>query len=167
MRTNKYFLVILFVFVAAALCAQNVKGEGDGNASAEDTSKKKAKPFPGFPVFLGNSDMSGGLISERAFDSLMKQGLISRDSLGTVYQFNSFMFTYAERNLYEDSIGNLMVVTDYLAEYCEGNKLNNNIVPALWDRTKKGDTAYFDEIRLVDPSGKSVKGKAMKFVLTK
>lgn len=167
MRTNKYFLVLIFVFVAAALCAQNVNGEGGGSTSAEDTSKRKGKPFPGFPVFLGNSDMSGGLISERTFDSLMKQGLTSRDSLGIVYQFNSFMFTYAERNLYEDSTGNLMIVTDYLSEYCEGNKLGKNIVPALWDRTKKGDTAYFDEIRLVDPSGKSVKGKAMKFVLMK
>ncbi len=135
--------------------------------SSQSDKDKKPKEFPGFAVFLGNSNLSDVdlRISKKVFDSLMKQGLTSRDSSGVPFQFHGFMFTYGERNLYEDSIGNLMVITDLLTEYCDGNKLTENIASGLFQRTKKGDTAYIDDIKLVDAKGKSRKGRAMRIIL--
>jgi hypothetical protein len=153
---NKIILILCGLFLAVGLWAQT-----------KDEKDKKKDNFPGFAVYLGNSDLSAVdlKVSKRVFDSLMKQGLTSRDSSGRPFQFHGFMFTYGERNLYEDSVGNLMVMTDLLNEYCPGNKLSENISVTLFDRTKKGDTAYIDNILLVDDKGKSRKGRGMRIIL--
>lgn len=133
----------------------------------KEEKKEQAKKIKYTPVYLGDSDKSGGEISEKTFDALLKKGISARDSAGIAYRVNGFMFTYGERTVYEDSIGNLMYVTDYLAEYCSGDTLTSYIGASLYDRTKPGDTVYFDQITLTSPEGKSADGRAMRFILKK
>jgi hypothetical protein len=157
-RTAKYFLITVGLCLTASLWAQNAK---------DDAAKKKAAKFPGYAVYLGNSNYCDTImrLPKRVFDSLMKQGLTSRDSSGKPFEFRSFVFTYGERMLYEDSVGNLVVMTDMMIEYCPGNKLTENITQSLFQRTKKGDTAYIDDILLVDEKQMSRKGRPMKIIL--
>ncbi|MBL7718305.1 MAG: hypothetical protein JNL72_05660 [Flavipsychrobacter sp.] len=159
-RAATYFFLLMGLGLACQLWAQ------DKNKEAE----KKAAKAPTYPVFLGNSNISGKELTlpKRVFDSLMLQGLTARDSAGNPLQFHGFVFTYGERNLYEDSVGNLIVLTDWLTEYCPGNKLAENVINNNFlQRTKGGDTAYIDEVKLVDDKDRSKLGRGMRIVLTK
>ncbi len=84
-----------------------------------------------------------------------------------------FEFGYAERMLYEDSLGSLMVVVDYLTEYCPGDTISGGISASIYDRIKVGDTMYFDRVSILKPVGNSdeegnvISGKGMKFFITK
>lgn len=162
----KYLIAIFLFFFVVSLWAQpkgRVDYIGADDKTAQDTAKKKKKKLP---VFLGRSDISGGDISKHVFDSLLKQGLTARDSAGHICKVNGFMFTYAELKLYEDEVGKLIWLMDYLSEYCAGDTVTSNISGSIYDRTKVGDTLYFDEPVVIDPRGGSHEGKPMRFQIT-
>jgi len=163
-RTTKILLLVFSTVFIVSLYAQEAKKNTDNK------SGHKPKLIV-YPVYLGRSNYQSGPISKRTFDSLMKQGLTSRDSLGNKYRVSEFAFNYAERNLYEDSSGeNMMWLTDYLLEYCIGDTLSSSISSNLYERTKAGDTIYIDHIALAKmPVADSTQifGKAMKFEITK
>lgn len=154
------------VSIALILCGSLLVLQQVQAQKSKPKPKVTAKPAAGnvqsTDVFLGRSTLSGGAISKRAFDSLAGQGLRLAGNNGTV---SSFQFIYAERSLYEDSVGNPLITTDYLTEYCYGDTLSASIREGLKDRTKPGDTAYFDQIRILAANGQQLKGKAMRFVL--
>lgn len=148
------------MLMGALVTWQALAGEGDKE------QKKKPKIIP-IPVYLGNSDIDSGVVPEQVFDSLLKQGFTSRDSNGRVFEVNKFMFTYCERNLYEDSIGNPIILTDYISEYSFDNKLKDYQLEALINKSKWGDTLIIEKITLISAdSAKSTGfGKAMKLVI--
>lgn len=117
--------------------------------------------------YLGHSNLNNGNISKRLFDSLLHQGITAKDTAGILYKISGFMFSYAARNLYEDSIGNLEILTDYFSEFCPGDTVSRAISLNIYYKTKPGDTAYFDQIKANLPNGGQVGLKSMKFVLTK
>lgn len=166
-RTSKFIFICAGLCLVATLFSQ--KGIAGGGGSQKDTAAKKPYKPPTYPVFLGKSEISGAdiKVSKKDFDRLLKQGLTAKDSSGQPMKFHGFMFTYGERNLYEDSVGNLIILTDLLAEYCFGDTLASNISLSLYQRSKAGDTAYIDDIQLVDVHGKSKLGRSMRIVLTK
>lgn len=126
----------------------------------------KAKyPFKASPVFLGNSELQGGLLPKIIFDSLVNEGLTAKDSAGTIGKVVSFRIYYKQRMLYEDSVGNYYTDIEMLTDHSKSNKLNSYV--ALQDRTKKGDTAIFDDIVVLLPDSNWVQGVAMKFVIGK
>lgn len=133
----------------------------------DDKDKPKKKKEYRVPVYLGKSDLSGGAVPVAVFDSLLSQGLTSKDTLGRPHLVTSFTFTYAERNLYEDSVGNLMWLTDLRAAPCKGDTLEGYVLESVLDRVKKGDTVYFDNITVVSPDSIGYIGRSMMFVLTK
>ena len=123
-------------------------------------------------AYLGNSDYKGGIIPKELLGNLLKQGLTSRDSLGNKYKVVGFEFVYAERMLYEDSVGNLMVNVDYLSEYCTGDTLSAGITNNIYERMKSGDSAFFNKIEVLktkpgEAGGTVIMGKGMKFAITK
>lgn len=137
------------------------------NMQAEDQKgKEKPKPKP-VPVYLGQSAIDDGTIPEKMFDSLLKQGLTSKDSVGRAYRVDGFLFTYGERNLYEDSVGKLMILTDLLSEVCYGDTLRRDLLENITERSKAGDTVYFDQITVISPEGRGAIGKGMRLVLSK
>lgn len=138
-------------------------------ATAQKPKQKPAKPvqpaarLPEVDVMLGNSGLNGGSLPKRSFDSLVKQGL----RLSGEGKILGFSFTYAERALYEDSAGNPLRITEYFTEYCLGDRLSEGVKEGIADRTKPGDTATFDQIKVALPSGGEARGKAMKFVIVR
>jgi hypothetical protein len=159
MKRIIFFSCVLVLAFGYNLSAQKVKKDNE--------KPKEATAVPKIRAYLGTSDYSGGLISKRDFDKYLKQGLTAKDSLGNLYQVNGFMFSYGERNLYEDSLGNLMVLTDYLMEWCPGDTVSPAIANNIFDKTKPGDTAYIDQIRVLLPTGKETSPKGLRFILTK
>lgn len=158
-RILNILLVTSLVFFAVVLWAQD--------ANKKDAKVPEKKKLPKVAVYLGHSNLTGGKISKTLFDSLLKQGLTSKDSSGNDYKVVNFMFTYAELNLYEDSVGKLMFMTDYRSEFCPGDTITENIAGSLYQRTKVGDTLYFDQItvrRASDNAGGD--GKPMRFEIT-
>lgn len=136
---------------------------------------KKIKTFVP-DVFLGRSNLRNGYLKKNLFDSLLRSGLTSADSMGDAFKVIGFDFTYGERKLYEDSMANLEVITDYLYEYCPGDTVSAGVSQSLYSRTKPGDTLFFDKIkiaRILNKNGSAVidtnviLGKPMKFVITK
>lgn len=151
---------ILMMLVGALVAWQAVADEGDKE------QKKKPKIVP-IPVYFGNSDIDSGLVPKQVFDSLLKQGFTSRDSNGREFNVNSFMFTYCERALYEDSVGNPIILTDYLSEFCMKGKLEEYQLEALLYKSKPGDTLIIEKIMLTsaDSAKATGFGKAMKLVI--
>ncbi|HEY9178871.1 MAG TPA: hypothetical protein VIN07_14340 [Flavipsychrobacter sp.] len=151
---------ILMLLTGALFALNAAAGEDDKD------QKKKPKIVP-IPVYFGNSGIDSGVVSEEVFDSLLKQGFTSRDSNGRVYNVNSFMFTYCERNLYEDSVGNPIILTDYLSEFCMNGKLEDYQLEALRYKSKWGDTLIIEKIMLTSADSAKTKGygKAMKLVI--
>ncbi len=134
---------------------------------AQDKKTVPPPPVKRIPVYLGNSGMMGGVMSKKQFDQLLQLGLTSKDSLGKSYQVEGFMLTYAERNLYEDSIGNLMYMTDLFSESFKGDTVSSYWLSQLKDRSKTGDTVYIDQITVRSPEGTNEHGKGMRIVITK
>jgi hypothetical protein len=160
-QTVLIMLTVFLCFAAETAGAQQMSLEpGQQQTEATRDTAKKKKVF--YPVVLGLSDRTGGAISKQLFDSLLRQGVKSQDPAG---QVTGFIFNYMERNLYEDSIGNIMVLTDLLTEYCPGDTLTPAVSSTIYLRTKRGDTAYFDNIRMILPEKGEVSGKGMKFVI--
>ena len=155
-------LLLLLLSGSYRLLAQKVKKDGGGQSGVTASAATKIL-YP----YLGHSDYTGGQISKRTFDSLLKQGITARDVEGKAFKVNGFTFSYAERNLYEDSVGKLMVLTDFFSEYCPGDTVSRGVSLNIYYKTKPGDTAYFDNIKVALPEGGQVGTKGMKFVLTK
>jgi hypothetical protein len=166
-RSLQAGLLTVLMVCSAQLQAQQAKPAADNKKP-----KKIFKPT----VYLG-TEKSGGTISYAQFTELMNKNLTSRDSTGRKYKVLSFDFTYAERNLYEDSVGNLMVTAEYLGDHCPGDTISGGVKALLADRIKSGDTAFFDNVLLVHyknnsttatlPDSTAFLGKGMKFILTK
>jgi hypothetical protein len=160
MNRNIFLLVLLFA-LGVSLFAQ------------EKSNSAKHLVLPS--VYLGHSDYKGGPIKREEFDNLLKQGLTAHDSAGYKYKVISFDFNYAERELYEDSIGNLKVMTDFLFEYCPGDTITGNISASIYDRVKAGDTVFIDRVRVARYIGKTnktldtevVSARGLKCVITK
>jgi len=168
-HTSHILLLVFLMSFAATLWAQKGKQKDSKKQEASNTDSLKKLRYPRYkiPVYLGYSDIMGGLIPKQLFDSLLKQGIAARDSAGDIYQVDAFNFNYVERTLYEDSIGNLIVVPDYMLERCFGDTITTNISKSIYDRTKAGDTVYIDQILLMTPDSSSATGKTMKFEITK
>lgn len=163
---SKLVFTALCMVATLSLVAQSQKKDAKADEKAKDGKAAKPKPKP-IPVYLGKSDYYTGKITKQVFDSLLKQGLTSRDSAGRAFKVTGFTFSYAERSLYEDSVGNPMILTDYHSEYCFGDTLTPFLKANMPERSKPGDTVYVDQISLVAPEGYNANGRSIKLVIVK
>ena len=122
-------------------------------------------------IYLGHSDFAGGKISVGRFNTLLKQGINAHDSLGNKYNIIGFYFNYAERKLYEDSAGEALLQFDLLREFCPGDTISSTISESIYDRVKRDDTVFFDQVMLtkIKPGQRldTFLGKDMKCAITK
>ncbi|MGC4056976.1 MAG: hypothetical protein QM743_02505 [Chitinophagaceae bacterium] len=155
---------LLLAGLGAFSVSAQKKVNGKTEAPAQTASKRR---YAMANAYLGPSDRSGGLISKRAFDSLVTLGLTAKDSSGQPGRVTEFRVYYKERNLYEDSVGNMYVNVDVMTDLSKSNKLNSYMGSSLTDRTKKGDTAIFDDIIVIFPDSSTARAHEMKFILGK
>ena len=102
-------------------------------------------------TYLADGTINGGTISKRKFDSLIALPVISRDTSGVDRSVVEFVFSYAERALYEDSTGRPLVMTDHFSTPCPGGKLPDDWVKIIREKSKKGDTVYIEEVMAAYP----------------
>jgi hypothetical protein len=112
--------------------------------------------------YMGDHQTQSGSVSKEKFDALITLPLFAKDSNGVEHQVSDFSFTYAERALYQDSTGVPIITTDYFSTTCPGGRLSEDWIKNIQERSKPGDTAYFDYITTID----STKGKPKMFITT-
>ncbi|GAA4460962.1 hypothetical protein GCM10023093_04720 [Nemorincola caseinilytica] len=101
---------------------------------------------------------------------MLQQGLTARDSTGNKYKVAGFELGYAERMIYEDSLGNLVTLMDRMSHYCLGDTLSAGVSSSIYERFKLGDTLYINRVTVLKPSGATtteIAGKGMICILTK
>ena len=163
--------MLLLAFGVNLFAQQASTGKTDGKQPSKAAAAGKKIFLP--TVYLGKSEYKGGAIKKETFDELLKQGLTSRDSLGNRYTVVGFQFSYAERKVYEDSLGNLQMLTDLAEEYCPGDTLTAGIAESIYERTKPGDTLYFDQVNVVknakngNQPQQAILARSMKFFIVK
>lgn len=162
-------IIMFSCFAASLFLSSNMLAQQVKKGSTKRTSTAGEVPVnpTQLQAYLGRSDKHGGSITKHEFDKLLRQGLTAKDSLGYSYRVDGFNFSYAERNLYEDSVGNLMILTDFLSEFCTGDTVSPAVANNIYFKTKAGDTAYFESVKVVLPDGRKLPARSMKFVLTK
>jgi hypothetical protein len=161
--TRPVLSAVFFMMLCFSLIAQQKKA-----AAPEKNNKRKAYlPI----VTLGKPGFAGGQIKAANFDSLLKQGIYSHDSAGNPLNVVSFNFSYLERMIYEDSVGDLHQVTDISKEFCKGNTVTENIAGSIYERIKSGDTVRIDEVLLTkNKPGRKIDtflGKSIKCIIIK
>lgn len=129
-------------------------------------TKPVAKKLPEAVVFLGTTALDGGVIPDAVFDSLAHLPITARAKDGSVAQVLGYTLTFAERTLAEDSAGNPILSVDYFSEICTGDTLSTVLKNNIFDRTKPGDTVWYDRIQVATAAGQTG-GKTMKFVLVR
>lgn len=167
-----YALLGVFLFVVCVNIWAQQKGAAHPDSKNQEKLPRAIIKRPKRPaVYLGHTSFCGGPISSSLFDSLMKIGLYSKDSFGHPYEILGFNFIYAERNIYEDSAGDMNMMTDYATEYCPGNVLTADLAATVYDRIKSGDTVFFEQIFMSKArTGNhidSVRGEGFKCIITK
>jgi hypothetical protein len=153
--------------MTALMCWAGPVGWGQRADKKGKEAARKLPPVQWVDVYLGASGLKSGAMRKPVFDSLIRQGITAREADGRKLRIEGFQFSYAERGLFEDSTGNLITVTDYIGEYCFGDTLSSTIKEGLPERTKAGDTAFIDNIRVVMANGSKAQGRPLKIVLTK
>jgi hypothetical protein len=160
MRSVLFILLIALGIGVAAYAQTKSKPEPVLGAAA-------AKKYPPVYTYLGNAQLKGGNISKNDFVNYIKQGLKAKDEKGTQYTIINFNLTYGERNLYEDSVGDLKMMTDYQLIKCIGDSVITLMVNDIAERLKEGDTIYFDKIIVNRADSTTTQSKNLKFGITK
>jgi hypothetical protein len=163
-------IVFLSILLVACIFYNVLVAQTSKATKAKPQQAEKEKPKPNnkrVPVYLGNSDLSSGIIPKQIFDSLIVQGITARDSSGNIGRVSGFDFFYKERNLYEDSVGNYYIGVDFISETFAGNQFDHVAITALHERSKKDDTTIFENITVIMPDSSRHLGKPMMFVIGK
>ena len=121
-------------------------------------------------AYLNDKVTSTGKISVADFLNLLDKPIWVKDSRdNSIQPALVFVYTYAERGMYEDETGKPMIVTDYLSSNCKGT-VDTITIYEMKYRAKPGDTAYFESIEFFNKEQKDKQGQAaepIKLILTK
>lgn len=116
-------------------------------------------------VTLGKSAIADSVMTPEEFNRRVQEGLKVANPEFPNALVNGFDFTYMERNIYEDSVGNFIQVVDVLTERCPGDTFTAVAKSAMRYRAKAGDTALFNNMQLLLPDGRTGIGREFKIVL--
>ncbi|MBK7762655.1 MAG: hypothetical protein IPI46_04695 [Bacteroidetes bacterium] len=128
------------------------------NVQADKNYKYKAQ--------LGCTEMQGDFMVKKSFDSIVAFPLCARDSNQNVLPITGFDITYAERGLYEDSTGLPIIFTDYTHAKIDGNSLPKKWIDIFKERSYKGDTIFFENIKVSGNSEQKANGcKPLRIII--
>ena len=156
---KKYLLLALLAGISLTVAyAQNTKKKG-----VEIAKKEGPKTITGIPLSWGGKALlESEKVNAALLRDLMQKSLTVTSGIGSI---NGFSFTYAERAMYEDSLGNPLPLTDYMTEYCFGDTLSKNIKLLLPAKVKAGDTVYIADVKVQQAAGKPVLGRPARIVI--
>lgn len=131
-------------------------------------AQKERKSYTG-TAFLDDKVTSTGKISVADFLKLLDKPLWVKDKRdNSMHPALVFVYTYAERAMYEDETGKPMIVTDYLSTNVKGT-VDTTTMFEMKYRAKAGDTAFFESIEFFNNDQKDKQGQAaepIKLILT-
>lgn len=148
----RYFGKIVAIFIGAIVVMAFAPADG---------LVKKQK----YKAYFGCTYTDSFQISVNEFKQLIHKPLCVKDSVGNLIKVESFEIIYAERGLYQDDEGLPIIVTDYSNVACIGDSIPKKWIQNFNERSYKGDTVYFDRVRLRTPDKKTVECKSVKVVL--
>lgn len=148
----RYFGKIVAIFIGAIVVMAFAPADG---------LVKKQK----YKAYFGCTYTDSFQISVNEFKQLIHKPLCVKDSVGNLIKVESFEIIYAERGLYQDDEGLPIIVTDYSNVACTGDTIPKKWIQNFNERSYKGDTVYFDRVRLRTPDKKTVECKSVKVVL--
>jgi len=160
MKANLITLLILCTTFLAF--AQKSKTNIQKN-SVENTIKKPKTIW----AYWGDNSYGDKYMTKRVFDSLIKTPLQSIDSSKKSYSVQLFDMVFAERNLYEDSVGNAIVIPDYSSYNNKGAVMNENHLSYILNHAKIGDTLFVNDIIVKDEKDQVFKLKSFKVTIKK
>jgi hypothetical protein len=133
--------------ILIVVCLHLVAGRLQGKDNKQHSNAAKHLFVPN--AFLGNSQIRSGGVKVDQMATLLQQGLTSQDSSGNKFKVIAFNFTFADPEPYEDSAGNMQLLTDYSSQYITGNMLDSVTSKFVLDHLRPADTFYFDRISVV------------------
>lgn len=161
-----------FVLMAAALLGGSLftlPALAQQKKTAHHTARSKTATDPKMGVLLnvtlGNSAIGDSVMTPEEFNRRVQEGLKVANPQFPDARVQAFDFTYLERNIYEDSVGNFILVVDELTERCTGDTFSTVARGAMLSRAKAGDTAVFDNMQLHLPDGRKGFGRSFRIVL--
>lgn len=146
----------IFKIVGLLVCAFSIMA-----FAPADGILKKSK----YKAYFGCTYTDSIQMSVDEFKQLIQSPLCVKDSAGNVLKVESFEIMYAERGLYQDDEGLPIIVTDYSDVACKGDTIPKKWIQNFNERCYKGDTIYFDRVRLHTPENKLFECKTVKVVL--
>ena len=157
-----YLFSLLILCTAFYAVAQKGKTTTQKN-SIEITNKKPKTIW----AYWGDNTYGDKNMTKRVFDSLIETPLQSVDSSKKTYSVLSFDMVLAERNLYEDSIGNAIIVPDYSSYNNKGAVMNENHLSYILNHSKIGDTLFINDVIVKDEKDLVFKLKSFKVTIKK
>jgi hypothetical protein len=157
-----YLITILILCTTFLAFAQKSKTTIQKN-SLENTNKKPKTIW----AYWGDNTYGDKNMTKRVFDSLIKTPLQSIDSSKKTYSVLSFDMVLAERNLYEDSIGNAIIIPDYSSYNNKGAVMNENHLSYIINHSKIGDTLFINDVIVKDDKDLVFKLKSFKVTIKK
>lgn len=116
-------------------------------------------------AYLGCAVSDSSYLSKADFEQLMSKSMCAKDSANNTYKVTSFEIVYAERGLYQDSAGLPIVVTDYTFGKSNGDTIPQTWINTFQERCYRGDTIYFDKVKLLGADNKSYYARKVKVVI--
>jgi len=155
--------ILLFMVLNFSVIAQ--KNNKVVRKNAVETTIKKPKTI--WAYWGSNSSIGDKTINKASFDSLIRTPLLSIDSNNKNYNVEFYDMVFAERNLYEDSVGNAIIVPDYSSYNNKGAVMNESHLNYIINHAKIGDTLFVNDIIVKDEMNQVFKLKSFKLTIKK
>lgn len=154
----RYTTKVLFLTLATSMLypafAQQKKG---------DKTKKETKLPSRVPVTFGGTLADSSITKKRLLELSGKPLSVALPGA----RVDHFYFSMTQRNLYEDSVGNLIILAEPFTELCMGDTIPQYLRENLAIHGKPGDTAWVEAIKIRTAEGKILDGRTMKLTLIK
>ncbi len=108
--------------------------------------ERKRNVLPKSTTYFSGGEIGEGVLSKKIFDSLITAPLIVKDSLGKEFPVYSYLFTYVERKIYEDSTGRPFIHPDYISSNSDKGTLPSQFENYILEHSKGGDTVYISNV---------------------
>ena len=161
MKCNLF--ILLFILLNFSVIAQKTN-KGIQKNAAETTIKK---PKTIWAYWGSNNSIGDKMMNKASFDSLMRTPLLSVDSNNKNYNVEWYDMVLAERNLYEDSVGNAIILPDYSSYNNKGAIMNESHLNYFINHAKIGDTLFVNDIIVKDEKNQVFKLKSFKVTIKK
>jgi hypothetical protein len=164
MKSMVYIGVVIFASLAWTTLDSNAVQQQKEDAYADTTKRKAVTTIPKYAPMAGCTQGSASLPKQSIVDLMSKQVCVMDLNSQKQFKVVSYDFIYAERGVFEDSLGIPTIMTEYHYEECRGDTIKTRWQRVLADRLYKGDTVKITQV-VFTVDGKNIKIKEPLFLV--